>query len=66
VAKAKPLYIYFYKYELQYGELSQISKLEKRMAELFPEDPKLSQFALRYSGEGFNSTAIRPIISPAF
>lgn len=66
VGKAKPLYSFFHKYESQYGELSQISKLEQRMAELFPEDPKLSQFASRYSEEGFDPTAIRPIISPAF
>lgn len=36
------------------------------MAELFPEDPKLSQFAHRYSGDGFDPTAIRPVISPAY
>ncbi|OWP04685.1 hypothetical protein B2J93_5704 [Marssonina coronariae] len=65
VQKAKPLYSYFHKYESQYGELSQISKLEHRMAELFPDDPKLSRFASRYSGEGFEPTAIRLIVSPA-
>jgi cleavage stimulation factor subunit 3 len=36
------------------------------MAELFPEDPKLLQFATRYSGDGFDPTVVRPIISPAF
>ncbi|TVY52418.1 mRNA 3'-end-processing protein RNA14 [Lachnellula cervina] len=65
VAKAKPLYSYFHKYESQYGELSQIRKLEQRMAELYPEDRKLLHFASRYSGEGFDPTAVRPIISPA-
>ncbi|RKF72115.1 mRNA 3'-end-processing protein RNA14 [Golovinomyces cichoracearum] len=65
VSKAKPLYAYFHKYESQYGELSQISKLEQRMAELFPEDPKLSRFASRYSGENFDPTAVRLIVSPA-
>ncbi|RDW67856.1 hypothetical protein BP6252_09252 [Coleophoma cylindrospora] len=64
IAKSKPLYSYFHKYESQYGELSQIQKLEKRMAELFPEDPKLRRFASRYSGEGFDPTAVRPIVSP--
>lgn len=65
VAKAKPLYAHFHKYESQYGELSQIRKLEQRMAELFPEDPQLSQFAARYSAEGFDPTQIRPTVSPA-
>ncbi|CZS92531.1 related to mRNA 3'-end-processing protein rna-14 [Rhynchosporium graminicola] len=65
VSKAKPLYAYFHKYESQYGELSQIAKLEQRMAEIFPDDPKLSQFAARYSTEGFEPTCIRLVISPA-
>lgn len=65
VAKAKPLYAYFHKYESQYGELSQISKLEQRMAELFPEDSKLSRFTSRYNGENFDPTAVRLIVSPA-
>ncbi|KAI6245014.1 mRNA 3'-end-processing protein RNA14 [Erysiphe necator] len=65
IAKAKPLYAYFHKYESQYGELSQISKLEQRIAELFPDDPKLSRFASRFSGENFDPTAVRLIVSPA-
>lgn len=65
VHKTKPLYAYFHKHESQYGELSQIKQLEARMAELFPEDPKLSHFASRYSGEGFEPTGVRLIVSPA-
>lgn len=64
VAKSKVLYVYFHKYEAEYGELSQIAKLEQRMADLFPEDPKLKTFASRYATEGFDPTAVRPIISP--
>ncbi|KAK5162552.1 hypothetical protein LTR04_003432 [Oleoguttula sp. CCFEE 6159] len=63
--KAKPIYTFFHGYEAQYGELSQINKLEKRMADLFPEDPQLSRFAHRYTAQAFDPTAIRPIISPA-
>ncbi|OAA49650.1 CFIA complex component Rna14 [Metarhizium rileyi] len=63
--KAKQLYAYFHKYESQYGELSQISKLEVRMAELFPEDPKLSYFTSRYSSESFDPVAAPIIISKA-
>lgn len=61
--QAKPLYAYFHKYESQYGELSQISELEQRMAEIFPEDPKLLRFSSRYSSEGFDPTAVRLIVS---
>lgn len=35
------------------------------MAELFPEDPKLSLFASRFQGETFDPTAVRPVVSPA-
>jgi cleavage stimulation factor subunit 3 len=65
VSKAKPLYAFFHKYESEYGELSQISKLEKRMAEVYPEDPRLATFAARYSAEGFDPTAVRLIVSPS-
>ncbi|KAH8174728.1 suppressor of forked protein (Suf) domain-containing protein [Sarocladium implicatum] len=63
--KAKPLYQYFHKHESQYGELSQISKLEARMAELFPEDPKLKWFAARYETDTFDPVAAPVIISKA-
>lgn len=63
--KSKPLYTFFHKYESDYGELSQITRLEQRMADLFPDDPKLQRFASRYSMDGFDPTTVRPIISPA-
>ncbi|KAL7918196.1 hypothetical protein ACQKWADRAFT_304760 [Trichoderma austrokoningii] len=63
--KARPLYAYFHKYESQYGELSQIHKIEARMAELFPEDPKLSIFAARYSTDKFDPVTAPVIISKA-
>ncbi|GAO18387.1 uncharacterized protein UV8b_05405 [Ustilaginoidea virens] len=65
LAKARPLYAYFHKYESQYGELSQILKLEARMAELFPDDPKLKSFTCRYSSESFDPVAAPIIISKA-
>jgi len=56
-------------HESQYGDLSQITKLEKRMADLFPQDPSLSRFAHRFrNGTGtqtFDPCVIRPVISPA-
>jgi cleavage stimulation factor subunit 3 len=63
--KAKPLYAYFHKFESQFGELAQISELEKRMAELFPEDPKLTHFASRFSTKEFDPIAAPIIVSPA-
>ena len=63
--KAKPLYAFFHGFESRYGELAQIVKLEKRMRETFPDDPRLSSFPQRFAREGFDPTAVRPIISPA-
>ena len=65
VSKAKPLYAFFHDFESRYGELTQIVKLEKRMIDLFPEDPALTLFSRRFAQQGFDPTAIRPIISPA-
>ncbi|KAL8289615.1 hypothetical protein RB601_005509 [Gaeumannomyces tritici] len=71
VHKAKPLYSYFHQYSSRFGELSQTAKLEKRMAELFPEDPQLAHFTARFGTNArigtdeFNPITARFIISPA-
>ena len=65
VSKAKPLYAFFHDFEARYGELTQIAKLEKRMRDLYPEDPALTLFSRRFQEQGFDPTVIRPIISPA-
>lgn len=65
--RAKPLLLFFHNYESQYGELSQIQKLEKRMADLFPDDSSLSYyrtFEARFQTENFDPMSARPIISP--
>ncbi|KAF2730446.1 Suf-domain-containing protein [Polyplosphaeria fusca] len=64
VERSKALFQYFHQYESQYGELTQIVKLEKRMREYFPQDPQLQLFAERYSSPLFDPTQVRPIISP--
>lgn len=68
-SRMKPLYFYFHDFESKYGELAQITKLEQRMREHFPEDPKLKMFSHRYQytnalGQTFDPTLIRSIISP--
>lgn len=62
--KAKPLYVFFHDFESRYGELAQIAKLEKRMRDLYPDDPTLSLFSRRFVDGGFDPTVIRPIVSP--
>lgn len=65
VARAKPVFNFFHEYESHYGELAQVIKLEKRMSDLYPEDPTLKHFIHRYASPTFDPTAMRPIISPS-
>ena len=43
IPRTKPLFLFFNEYEAHFGELAQITKMEQRMATLFPEDPQLQQ-----------------------
>ncbi len=65
IAKAKPLLLYMHKRESEFGDLPRVVELEKRMAALYPEDPKLANFSARYSTEKFDPIAARIIVSPA-
>lgn len=64
VSRAKALFSFFHEYESHFGDLTQIVKLEKRMNDLYPEDPTLKHFATRFSSSKFDPTTIRPVISP--
>ncbi|KAK6537968.1 mRNA 3'-end-processing protein rna14, variant 2 [Orbilia ellipsospora] len=61
---AKRVFQFFYDYESQYGELSQIQKLEKRMRELYPQDPQLKLFQGRHSYKVLNPSSFSPVVSP--
>jgi cleavage stimulation factor subunit 3 len=63
--KAQRVYRYFYEYEAHYGDLAQVYKLEKRMAELYPADKKLEQFSTRYAYHTVDPCKYLPTISPA-
>jgi cleavage stimulation factor subunit 3 len=58
------LFLFFHEYEAHFGELAQITKMEQRMATLFPEDPQLQRFSRRFASPTFDPTTVRPIISP--
>ena len=64
IQRTKPLFLFFHKYEAHFGELAQITKMEQRMATLFPEDPQLQRFSRRFANPIFDPTTVRPIISP--
>jgi len=62
--KVKELMLYMHKWESDYGDLSRVIELEKRMADLFPDDPKLSLFSSRFSSKSFDPVAAPIIVSP--
>ncbi|KAL9106940.1 MAG: hypothetical protein Q9227_008063, partial [Pyrenula ochraceoflavens] len=64
VGRAKSLFSYMHEYESHFGDLTQIVKLEKRMKDLYPEDPELKLFSTRFSSHYFDPTAVHIIVSP--
>ncbi|OAA54541.1 eukaryotic translation initiation factor [Niveomyces insectorum RCEF 264] len=65
VHKAKPLLAFMHKREAAYGDRARIVELEKRMGELFPDDPKLALFSKRFATDKFDPVGARIIVSPA-
>lgn len=65
VHKAKPIFAFLHEYEARYGDLVQVTNLENRMRELYPEDPSLDLFSHRYKTPTFDPMAVRPILSPS-
>ncbi|KAH9843581.1 Suf-domain-containing protein [Rhodofomes roseus] len=59
--KARPLWERWSKYEYQYGDLEAAHKLEKRMAEAYPNDPPIKRFAERYKYLGTDAIANRDL-----
>ncbi|WPG97801.1 Hypothetical protein R9X50_00058200 [Acrodontium crateriforme] len=61
----RPLFLYMHNFESNYGDLVQIHKLEKRMVEMFPEEPGLARFSQRFIiPPHFDGMDIQLIISP--
>ncbi|KAK7438024.1 mRNA 3'-end-processing protein rna14 [Stygiomarasmius scandens] len=49
------------RYEYQYGDFEAAQKLEKRMMEIFPNDPPIKRFAQRYTYLNIDAIASRDI-----
>ncbi|KAM6489260.1 Suppressor of forked protein (Suf) domain containing protein [Amanita muscaria] len=54
---ARPLWERWARYEYQYGDLEGAQKLEKRMAEVYPQDPPMKRFAQRHTYLGVDAIA---------
>ncbi|KAH9936856.1 Suf-domain-containing protein [Epithele typhae] len=59
--KAKPLWDRWTRYEYQYGDLATAHKLEKRMSEIYTNDPPIKRFAERHKYLNIDSIAVRDI-----
>ncbi|KLO08580.1 Suf-domain-containing protein [Schizopora paradoxa] len=58
---ARPLWEAWARYEYQYGNLEAAIKLEKRMAEAYPNDPPIKRFAQRHSYHKIDAIANRDL-----
>ncbi|EJD00731.1 Suf-domain-containing protein [Fomitiporia mediterranea MF3/22] len=59
--KARPLWERWARYEYQYGNLEAALKLEKRMAEVYPNDPPIKRFAQRHLYANIDGIANRDL-----
>jgi len=59
--RARPLWERWARYEYQFGDLAAAQKLEKRMAEVYPQDPPIKRFAERHKYLGTDAIAVRDL-----
>lgn len=64
-AKCRPLFEYMHDYESKYGDLAQIKKIERRMADLYPDETELSRFSIRFSLPTFDAMNVILLLSPS-
>ncbi|KXT16419.1 hypothetical protein AC579_5138 [Pseudocercospora musae] len=62
--KCRALIVYMHDFESKYGDLAQIHKIEKRMSELYPDEPEISRFSGRFSLPTFDAMNVQLVLSP--
>ncbi|OQO01677.1 hypothetical protein B0A48_12714 [Cryoendolithus antarcticus] len=62
--KCRPLLGWMHAFESRYGDLGQIHRLEKRMAELYPLEPDLMRFTHRFETPTFDALKAQLVLSP--
>ncbi|KAI5361398.1 Putative mRNA 3'-end-processing protein Rna14 [Septoria linicola] len=63
--RCRPLIGYMHDFESKYGDLAQIHKIERRMAEIYPDEPEIARFAHRLELPTFDAINIQLILSPS-
>ncbi|TFY78801.1 hypothetical protein EWM64_g5207 [Hericium alpestre] len=59
--RARPLWERWARHEYQYGDLAAALQLEKRMAEVYPNDPPIKRFAQRHTYHSTDAIASRDL-----
>ncbi|KAI0337339.1 Suf-domain-containing protein [Trametopsis cervina] len=59
--RARPLWDRWSRYEYQFGSLEAAQALEKRIAEVYPNDPPIKRFAERHKYLGTDAIAVRDL-----
>ncbi|KAF5390357.1 hypothetical protein D9757_002906 [Collybiopsis confluens] len=59
--ESRPIWERWARYEHQYGDLEASQKIDKRMAEIYPNDPPIKRFAQRHIYLGLDAIASRDI-----
>ncbi|KAK3715587.1 mRNA 3'-end-processing protein rna14 [Vermiconidia calcicola] len=62
--KCRPLLTYMHDFESNYGDLDKIHRVEKRMKEMYPDEPDVSRFGARYALPSFDGMSAQLVISP--
>jgi cleavage stimulation factor subunit 3 len=63
--KCWPLMKYMFEFESNYGDLDKIHKLDKRMAEMFTDEPEINRLGSRFALPSFDALAAQLVISPS-
>ena len=64
-AKCRPLFGFMHNFESKYSDnLDKIHRLEKRMAEMFPDEPDILRFSDRFALPSFDAMQVQLVISP--
>jgi len=61
--RVRPLLGFMHEFESRYGDMAQILKLERRMKDLFPEEPEIVRFGSRFTAPNFDGLGVQLVLS---
>lgn len=64
-AKCRPILEYMHEYQSNFGDWNQIHRIEREMAELYPEESDVARFGARNALPNFDAMRLQLLISPS-